>query len=286
MYTHYMQKDVTVIIVCYNQAAFLAGAIESVLHQTLNPTQIILIDNGSTDKTAEIMRHYVHLYYPVVISHTYQHNHGQKVAFNKGLELSHSRYTCFLDADDELDHRYLAQATHILDTKKQVGVVYSDIHLFGPREKIAWYSYPQSWRARQGSSYVIHVPSYSDDVKYELKKVNYIHNAAVFRTHEAVKWGGFTDHKKYDLRHYLWYRFFDKEFEGYRLEQPLFHYRHHSLFQASWQWKVRKIEMDDPIDKQILFLQEEIERLKASPFYKTEQILHRLAENFKCDCEK
>lgn len=281
-----MPSDVTVVIVSYNQGSFIRQAIESALHQTLTPTQIVLINNGSTDDTQKVIDHFVNLYYPVVISFSYQHNHGQRTAFNKGLELSNSRYTCFLDADDELDHRYLAQATRVLDTQKRVGVVYSDISLFGPREKIAWYMYPQSWRGRQGSSYVIHVPSYSDDVKFELKKANYIHNSAVFRTKEAVKWGGFKEYKKYDLRHYLWYRFFDKEFEGYRLELPLYHYRQHSLFQASWQWKMRGIEAQDEADKHILYLQEEIEQLKNSPFYKTEQILHRLAENFKCDCDK
>lgn len=281
-----MPSDVTVVIVSYNQGSFIRQAIESALHQTRTPTQIVLINNGSTDDTQNVIDHFVNLYYPIAVSFTYQHNHGQRTAFNKGLELSHSRYTCFLDADDELDHRYLAQATHVLDGRKKVGVVYSDINLFGPREKIAWHMYPRAWRARQGSSYVVRVPSYSDDVKFELKKANYIHNSAVFRTQEAVKWGGFVEHKKYDLRHYLWYRFFDKEFEGYRLELPLYHYRQHSLFQASWQWKMRDIEAQDEADKHILYLQEEIEQLKNSPFYKTEQILHRLADNFKCDCDK
>lgn len=65
-----------------------------------------------------------------------------------------------------------------------------------------------------------------------------------------------------------------------------FSYRQHSILQASWQWRVRKIEASSPADQQILYLQEEIEHMKDSAFYKTEQVLARLAENFKCDCEK
>lgn len=281
-----MPSDVSVVIVSYNQGSFMRQAIESALHQTLTPTQIILINNGSTDDTQKVIDHFVSLYFPIVISFTYQHNHGQATAFNKGLELSTSRYTCFLDADDELDRRYLAYATRVLDEHKKVGVVYSDIHLFGLREKSSWYTYPRHWRSKQGSAYVVHVPSYTEDIKYELKRINYIHNSAVFKTKEAKEWGGFVEHKRYELRHYLWYRFFDKGYEGYRIPLPLFRYRQHSIFQASWQWRARKVDADDLIDKQILYFQEEIERLKDSPFYKTEQILHRLAENFQCDCEK
>ena len=46
------------------------------------------------------------------------------------------------------------------------------------------------------------------------------------------------------------------------------------------------MESNSLVDQHILYFQEEIERLKSSPFYKTEQVLARLADNFKCDCEK
>lgn len=281
-----MKPDVTVIVVSYDQGIFLRQAIESVLHQTKHVEQIILIDNGSTDETAQIMRQYVELYYPLITSYSYVHNQGAQAAFNKGLEHAHGTYTCFLDADDELDHTYIARTVDALKKNKKAAVAYSNIHLFGPRDLSAYYTFPREWRRKMGSSYVIAVPSYSEEVKYELKRRNYIHNSAIFHTESAKQVGGVVEHKRYQLRHYLWYRLFDAGYTGIHIAHPLYRYRQYSILQVSWQWRVRDIVANNPIDQQILYYQQEIEHMKDSTFYKTEQVLARLADNFKCDCEK
>jgi len=281
-----MSSSVTVVIVAYNQGVFLRQAIESVLHQTKHVGKTILINNGSTDNTDSIAREYLNLYYPYIEYHPYFHNRGQRVVFNRGLELTKTEYICFLDADDELDHTYIAKMLHVLSTTPQAAVAYSNIHLFGPREKSAWLTYPAEWRKMEGTSYTIHVPSYNEQVKYQLKKVNYINNAALFKAQLARDVGGFVEHEQYDLRHYLWYRLFDAGHTAIHYPHVLYRYRQHSLEQESWQWRVRKMESNSLVDQHILYFQEEIERLKSSPFYKTEQVLARLADNFKCDCEK
>jgi hypothetical protein len=78
----------------------------------------------------------------------------------------------------------------------------------------------------------------------------------------------------------------DAGYNAIHCPHVLYRYRQHSLSQASMQWMVRKIKTTNAEDQHILFFQEEIERLKNSPFYKTEQVLARLADNFKCDCKK
>ena len=279
-------SDVTVVIVSYNQGLYLRQAIESVLHQTLNADKTIIINNGSTDDTDKIAKEYLTLYYPYVEYHSFPHNRGQLFAFNKGLELAHSEYVCFLDADDELDHTYLAKTIHHFARNKKAAIVYSNTLLFGPREHFAWLTYPRAWRRKEGSSYSIHYPSYSDSLKYEIKQNNYINNAAVFKTLEAKMVGGFVEHARYDLHHYLWYRLFDAGHLAVHSPHVLYRYRQHSLSQEHWNWMMRKVEVSDPAERQIAFFQDEIERLHDSPFYKTEQVLARLAYNFKCDCEK
>ena len=281
-----MSPEVAVIIVSYNQGAYLRQAVESVLHQTKHVGQIILINNGSTDETAALMKQYTELYYPIITTYAFVHNQGALHAFSKGLEHATALYTCFLDADDELDHTFIARMTDTLKKHPKAAITYSDIHLFGPREKSASYTYPREWRHMMGSSYVIRVPDYSESVKYLLKRKDYIHNSAVFRTEAAKQVGGVVEHELYSLRHYLWYRLLDAGHEAVHVAHPLYRYRQHSILQASWQWRARNIKSDNPIDQQILYYQEEIEHLHDSAFYKTEQVLQRLADNFKCDCEK
>lgn len=281
-----MFSTVTVVIVSYNQGHFLRQAIESVLHQTKHVDKTIIINNGSTDTTDAIAREYLELYYPYVEYYSYHHNRGQVAAYNRGLELSKTDYTCFLDADDEIDHTYVAKMIRQLYVSSHPAIAYSNTLLFGPRERSAWLTFPKEWRRKEGSSYTLHYPSYSEQVKYLLKKHNYINNAAIFKTQVARDVGGFVEHDFYDVHHYLWYRILDAGHAAVNCPHILYRYRQHTIEQEHCKWMARKVDAPNAADQQILFFQEEIERLKDSPFYKTEQVLARLADNFKCDCER
>jgi glycosyltransferase involved in cell wall biosynthesis len=281
-----MSSSVTVVIVSYNQGLFLRQAIESVLRQTKHVDKTIIINNGSTDSTDTIAREYLELYFPYIEYYSYHHNRGQVAAYNRGLELTKTDYVVFLDADDELDHTYVAKILHQFSKDENAAICYSNTLLFGPREYSTWLAYPTEWRKKEGSSYTLHYPSYSETVKYLLKKHNYINNAAMFKVQEARDVGGFVEHDFYNIHHYLWYRLFDANHSAVHCPHVLYRYRQHSLDQESCKWIVRKVEAPNSADQHILFYQTEIERLKNSPFYKTEQVLARLADNFKCDCEK
>jgi glycosyltransferase involved in cell wall biosynthesis len=85
---------VSVIIPVYNCERFLAEAIESVLAQTYRPLEIIVVDDGSTDQSANIARSYKEIQY------IYQPNQGAAVARNTGLAAAQGELIAFLDADD------------------------------------------------------------------------------------------------------------------------------------------------------------------------------------------
>jgi glycosyltransferase involved in cell wall biosynthesis len=87
---------VSVVITSYNQARFLADAIESVLKQTCSQFEIIVVDDGSTDNALEIVARYPRLRY------IRQDNQGLSAARNTGLRESNGAYLVFLDADDRL----------------------------------------------------------------------------------------------------------------------------------------------------------------------------------------
>jgi len=89
-----VEVKVSVIIPTYNRAKFLEEAINSVLNQTYKDFEIIVVDDGSTDNTKEIIRKFGEIIY------IYQKNKGVSSARNKGIKMSRGEYIAFLDSDD------------------------------------------------------------------------------------------------------------------------------------------------------------------------------------------
>lgn len=91
-----MEKPlVSVVIPVYNGEKYLAQAIESVLAQTYTGTEIIVIDDGSTDRSAEVARSFSE-----TVSYYYQPNSGSGAARNTGIQRAQGNLLAFLDADD------------------------------------------------------------------------------------------------------------------------------------------------------------------------------------------
>ena len=100
---------VSVVIPCYNQAHFLSEAIESVLSQTCESFEIIVVDDGSTDNTSELASRYQK------VRLLRQENRGVSAARNAGLAESEGEYVVFLDADDRLLPEALEVGLECLD---------------------------------------------------------------------------------------------------------------------------------------------------------------------------
>lgn len=112
---------VSVIIPAYNSAASLPRAIDSVLAQADQPSEIIVVDDGSTDHTREIVAGY-----PSAVRYLYQENRGPGAARNAGIQLASGKYVVFLDADDELLPQKMEIQVAYLDSHPEVDVVYSN----------------------------------------------------------------------------------------------------------------------------------------------------------------
>lgn len=92
---------VSILIPVYNTEKYLAEAIESALNQSYKNIELIIIDDGSTDKSWEIVKGYK-IKYPNIIKTYKQENKGACAARNKAFELSTGQYIQYLDADDLL----------------------------------------------------------------------------------------------------------------------------------------------------------------------------------------
>ncbi len=116
---------VTVYIPAHNYGRFLDAAIQSVLKQTMDDWELIVIDDGSTDDTSEILAPYgTHPKIRILE----QENKGLSFTNNVALRIARGEYLMRLDADDFLDENILLILSHVLDTKPCVGLVYPDYY--------------------------------------------------------------------------------------------------------------------------------------------------------------
>lgn len=101
---------VSVVIPTYNRAATLPRAVESALRQSRPPYEVLVIDDGSTDETAEIIRNY-----GSPVRHVLQENAGASSARNRGIAEATGEWVAFLDSDDEWLPNKLADQLSILE---------------------------------------------------------------------------------------------------------------------------------------------------------------------------
>ncbi|MNK02964.1 Hyaluronan synthase [compost metagenome] len=113
------QKLVTIIIPTYNRATKISDAIQSALNQTYQHTQIIVIDDGSTDNTFELLKKYPRIEY------YYKENGGQASARNLGLKNAKGSIIASLDSDDIWYPDFLSKCVEKLETE-QLDFVFSN----------------------------------------------------------------------------------------------------------------------------------------------------------------
>lgn len=117
---------VAVIIPAYNAASYLAEAIDSVLAQTYQDWELIVVDDGSSDDTRSI----VEKYQPVFagkVRYIYQDNQGLPGARNTGIRSSSSEFIALLDADDTWLPERLQRGVAVMDLQPDVGLVHARI---------------------------------------------------------------------------------------------------------------------------------------------------------------
>jgi glycosyltransferase involved in cell wall biosynthesis len=126
---------VSVLIPSYNYAHYIEEAIESVLSQTYQNFELIIVDNCSTDNTKEVVEQYIQKdsRIKLVINDV---NIGMYRNYNKALLLANGEYIKFLNADDKLNEKCLEIFVGILDTNQDVSVVTSYRQFFGTKDDI------------------------------------------------------------------------------------------------------------------------------------------------------
>ena len=125
---------ISVIIPCFNGGFLLEKSLFSVLNQTWLKKEIILVNDGSTDKiTLSIFEKFKTFSEVSIID---QSNHGLPHARNVGAKNARGEYLFFLDSDDWIEPETLENMFYLLKSKKEASYIFSDIFLEGNFSKI------------------------------------------------------------------------------------------------------------------------------------------------------
>lgn len=115
-----MPPKISIVIPAYNRANVIGRAIKSVLLQTYDNFEIIVVDDGSTDNTKDIVESFA----DDRISYVCQKNSGAPVARNTGLKIAKGKYIAFLDSDDEWLPTFLEAALQKFNSDSDISCVY------------------------------------------------------------------------------------------------------------------------------------------------------------------
>ncbi|MDH4185908.1 MAG: glycosyltransferase, partial [Nitrospira sp.] len=137
---------VSVIIPTFNRVGVLCRAVESALNQTCPAFEIIVVDDGSTDDTSQV----IPARFPSVRYHRIQHSGLPAVARNAGLRVAKGEYIAFLDSDDQWLPEKLVQQVAVLETNPAVGLACTNAFVIYKDDEIPIRPYLQDGQGQIG----------------------------------------------------------------------------------------------------------------------------------------
>jgi glycosyltransferase involved in cell wall biosynthesis len=204
-----MEKDkVSVIIPTYNSEDYINEAIKSVLSQTYKNYEIIIVDDGSSDNTATLLKKYQGR-----LKYFYQNNQGSAAARNLGLNNSSGEFIAFLDSDDVWFPEKLEKQVRIMKENPRLAFVFAAAYMVNESGEIV-----KCWDNKNEPTM---------DFK-RLYEKNFICTSTVLlRRYCLERIGNFDENLKMSQDWDLWLRL-AKKFEFKFICQPLINYRMHS----------------------------------------------------------
>ncbi len=193
---------VSVVIPCFNQGHYIDEAVNSVLGQTFQDFEIIIVNDGSTDDfTNNHLNNYIKPKTKVITTK----NMGLASARNNGIREATGEYILPLDADDKIGGEYLELAVDILDQNPEIGIVYCEAEFFEGRSGL-WY-----------------LPEYS---LVKILMSNVIFCSAFFRKSQWDKVGGYNPNMLNGFEDWdFWLSLIELGAQVYRIPKVLFFYR-------------------------------------------------------------
>jgi len=220
--------DTTVIIPNYNSEPYIARALDSVMHQSYQGFKVLIVDDGSQDKSLEIANTYLkHL--PLTI-HPLE-NIGITANWNRAIRLVDTEYFTLLHCDDELAPQYLETLRALLIKDKSLGIAHCAALSINEQ------SQPSQSPVEQykiNKYFKDQLSTRAINIQYKmLLSGDYIVCPAVFYRASAIKKIGFFNENYQMVQDWeYWFRVLLNGYQIGNTNQLLFRYRRHSLNQS------------------------------------------------------
>lgn len=204
-----MQNKVSVIIPSYNYCEYIEECLNSVLSQSYPNTQVIVVDDGSTDGTSDILEKYRKW---VEVLH--QENAGPAAAKNAGIKLASGEFICFLDADDIFLPDKIHMQLDLMQDNSSVGLVHTGVNWINENGEIFKVDFKTSIHDKE-------------EQIFQLLIANYITSSSVMIRRDVFRDVGlFNEKLKYAEDYEMWLRII-RNFRIEVISQPLICYRWH-----------------------------------------------------------
>lgn len=198
-----IKSKVSVIIPCYNHALFIIETLESVLNQSYENFECIIIDDGSTDDTKETVENWI--IGRNKFKYIFQENLGLSNARNKGISLSSGSFILPLDSDDKISENYLEKCIDILESSQENKIAYGEAFFFGNSSN--------KWNLEEYKF---------EDLLYK----NMIYCSGVYRKEDWKRVGGYDENLKEGLEDWeFWINILKNGGEVVRIKDCFFYYR-------------------------------------------------------------
>lgn len=197
---------VSVVITAHNYGRYLKQCIESVLNQIYKNYEIIVVNDGSTDNTAEILEKYKDRVKVIDLPGL-----GLASSLNRGIKASSGEYVIRLDADDFFDENILLTEATYLDTHPEVDLVF-----------------PDYYRVKENGEIIEHVRLLKVEEELRLLHRSPLGAGAMFRKRCFDELGGYDEKLRRQEDYDFWIRFISK-FKVRNISLPLMYYRQHKL---------------------------------------------------------
>ncbi|MBO5234071.1 MAG: glycosyltransferase [Prevotella sp.] len=128
---------ISIIVTSYNYERYIVQTLDSLVNQTYDNVEIIIVDDNSQDSSVEIIKKYTEDYPNIrLLTHSDGQNHGLPESMLLGIKNAKGEYVAFCESDDYLHSEYIQQKIHIINTYEDVVIISNAIKMFGDPEDI------------------------------------------------------------------------------------------------------------------------------------------------------
>jgi glycosyltransferase involved in cell wall biosynthesis len=220
---------VSIVIANYNYGRYLPEAIDSVLRQTHPPAELLVIDDASTDESAEVLSWYADD--DRIRVHVNERNLGIVGNFARGVSLTSGDYVAFLGADNRMRSDYVEKMRTALDSHPGAAMAYSDMSIFGPLSALLAAETDAAPTAA-GDVFIWRTDDPTPERMAKLEHENWMSGSSMYRRADYDRAGGYRDSDRPE-DHDLFVRLLEGGRGAVHVREPLIEYRQHSQEQAN-----------------------------------------------------